>query len=323
MVRKAVPQLVVSRKNTACTKIEANADMDGSEELTGISPPQSTDANVEQCGRKLSLKDIRRYEKKTLLCPGGCGTDLDLNDIPTHDCMRDLRQKLESAEKKLCDKEEKAKETGVMENTYREQLALQDCKIAQMSTEIKELLLERSRRDEMFNNKETFYKEQITALMDQVAKLERKLQLRRPSNQEDESLSETNGAKEWAYRYDKLLADKITLETLFQRRERESQREIDALKEEAAMLRESLHLEREMLSLEHDHATFNKLAVLTDQLESLVQHKQHRGRHKSSHKAKDLGSETMNGRIRKRVPNSVGSSNSDIVDEEDMEVVSN
>lgn len=297
--------------------------MDGEEEQTGISPPQSADANLEQSGRKLSLKDIRRYEKKTLVCPGGCGAELDLSDIPTHDCIRDLRQRLESVETNLCDKEQKAQETGAMENTYREQLALQDSKIAQMSTEIKELLLERSRRDEIFNNKETFYKEQITALMDQVAKLERKLQLRRPSNQEEGSFSETNGAKEWAHRYDKLLAEKITLETLFQRREREFEREIDALKEEAAMLRESLHLEREMLSLEHDHATFNKLSNLTDQLESLVQHKQQRGRHKSGHKAKNLGGEALNGRIRKRIPNSVGSSNSESVEDEDMDGISN
>lgn len=309
--------------------MDVQKDMDETEEQTGISSPQSTaDANLEQSGRKLSLKDIRRYEKKTLVCPGGCGVELDLNDIPAHDCIRDLKQRLETVESHLWDKEEKAEETSTMEEMYKEQLAMQDCKIGQMSTEIKELLSERSRRDEIFNNKETFYKEQITALMDQVAKLERKLQLRRPSNHDEpeESFGEGNGTKEWAYRYDKLLAEKITLETLFQRREREYQREMDALKEEAAMLRESLHLEREMLSLEHDHATFNKLASLTDQLECLVQHKnQQRGRHNKSHKtAKDLsGSEAMNGKIsRKRIPNSVGSSNSEF-DDEDMEGIGN
>lgn len=303
------------------SKSDVQGDMDEVEEQTDISSPQSADTNLEQSGRKLSLKDIRRYEKKTLVCPGGCGVELDLADIPAHDCVRDLKQRLESVENNLWDKEQKAQEKGTMEEVYKEQLAMQDCKIAQMSTEIKELLSERSRRDEIFNNKETFYKEQITALMDQVAKLERKLQLRRPSR-EEESFGESNGSKEWAYRYDKLLAEKITLETLFQRREREFQREVEALKEEAAMLRESLHLEREMLSLEHDHATFNKLSSLTDQLETLVHHKnQQRGRHKS-HKAKDLSGDAINGRIRKRIPNSVGSSNSEF-DEEDMEGISN
>ncbi|KAJ7387481.1 hypothetical protein OS493_000811 [Desmophyllum pertusum] len=116
---------------------------------------------------------------------GGCGVELDLNDIPAHDCIRDLKQRLETVESHLWDKEEKAEETSTMEEMYKEQLAMQDCKIGQMSTEIKELLSERSRRDEIFNNKETFYKEQITALMDQVAKLERKLQLRRPSNHDE------------------------------------------------------------------------------------------------------------------------------------------
>ena len=301
--------------------MQANMDsLDEMDEQTGISTPQAADANLEQSARKLSLKDIRRYEKKTLVCPGGCGVELDLSDIPRHDCIRDLRRRLESVENILWDKEHK--QTGTMEEMYKEQLALQDSKIAQMSIEIKELLSERSRRDELFNNKETFYKEQITALMEQVAKLERKLQLRRPSR-EEESHGDSNGAKEWAYRYDKLLAEKITLETLFQKREREFQHEVEALKEEAAMLRESLHLEREMLSLEHDHTTFNKLASLTDQLETLVQHKnQQRGRHKS-HKSKDLNSEAVNGRIsRKRIPNSVGSSNSEF-DEEDMEGISN
>lgn len=293
---------------------------------TDARKPQSANANLEQSGRKLSLKDIRRYEKKTLLCPGGCGIELELNDIPVHDCIRDLKQRLESVENRFKSKEETASETGTMDSVYKEQLALQDRKIEQMSTEIKELLSERSRRDEIFNNKETFYKEQIAALRDQVAKLERKLQLRRPSNQDEDAYDEDSGAKEWAFRYDKLLAEKITLETLFQRREREFQREVEALKEEAAMLRESLHLEREMLSLEHDHATFNKLASLTDQLESLVQHKnQQRGRHKH-HKAKDLGAEPIaNGRIpcRKRIPNSVGSSNSEFDEDDDMEGISN
>lgn len=289
------------------------------EEQTDISSPQAADVNLQQSGRKLSLKDIRRYEKKTLVCPGGCGVEMDLSDIPAHDCIRDLKQRLDSIVNNLWDKEQEEKDT--MEERYKEQLEMQDCKIVQMSTEIKELLAERSRRDEIFNNKETFYKEQITALMDQVAKLERKLQLRRPSR-EEELFGETNGSKEWAYRYDKLLAEKITLETLFQKREREFQLEVAALKEEAAMLRESLHLEREMLSLEHDHATFNKLASLTDQLETLVQHKnKQRGRHKG-HKTKDLGGDAINGRIRKRIPNSVGSSNSEF-DEEDMEVISN
>lgn len=287
---------------------------------TDTGSPQSANANLEQSGRKLSLKDIRRYEKKTLLCPGGCGLELELSDIPAHDCVRDLRQKLESVENNMQGNELTANGTGTMEGVYKEQLALQDRKIEQMSTEIKELLSERSRRDEIFNNKETFYKEQIAALRDQVAKLERKLQLRRPSNNDEDAYEEGNGAKDWAFRYDKLLAEKITLETLFQRREREFQREVDALKEESAMLRESLHLEREMLSLEHDHATFNKLASLTDQLESLVQHKnQQRGRNKH-HKTKDLAAEAIpNGRIRKRMPNSVGSSNSEF-DEEDMDM---
>ena len=296
----------------------------------GTGSPQSANANLEQSGRKLSLKDIRRYEKKTLLCPGGCGVELELNDIPEHDCIRELRQRLECVESLRC-KEQSTNENSdsAMEGAYQEQLALQDRKIEQMSTEIKELLSERSRRDEIFNNKETFYKEQIVALRDQVAKLERKLQLRRPSNHDEDAHERGNEAKEWAFRYDKLLAEKITLETLFQRREREFQREVDALKEEAAMLRESLHLEREMLSLEHDYATFNKLASLTDQLESLVHHKhKQRGRHKH-HKAKDLSAgDAMkpNGRIpRKRIPNSVGSLNSESVDfdEEDMDMEGN
>ena len=296
----------------------------------GTGSPQSANANLEQSGRKLSLKDIRRYEKKTLLCPGGCGVELELIDILQHDCVRDLRQRLESVEI-LWSKEQSANEDShsAMEGAYQEHLALQDRKIDQMSTEIKELLSERSRRDEIFNNKETFYKEQIVALRDQVAKLERKLQLRRPSNHDEDAYEGCSEAKEWAFRYDKLLAEKITLETLFQRREREFQREVGALKEEAAMLRESLHLEREMLSLEHDYATFNKLESLTDQLESLVQHKnKQRGRHKH-HKVKDLGAgDAMrpNGRIpRKRIPNSVGSSNSESVDfdQEDMDMEGN
>lgn len=295
--------------------MDFKSNMDVTEESTDqcVSVPQSAgNANLEQRGRKLSLKDIRRYETKTLLCAGGCGAELKLSDIPGHDCIRELRKKLERVE----NPNSAGREISTMETTYKEHLALQDRKIEQMSTEIKELLSERSRRDEIFNNKETFYKEQIAALRDQVAKLEKKLQLRRPSNHDDAALEENDAVKEWALRCDKLLAEKITLETLFQRREREFQRELDALKEEAAMLRGSLHLEREMLSLEHDHTTFNKLATLTDQLETLVQHKQQRGRHRH-HKEKDLNKDTAmpNGKIlRKRVPNSVGSSASESAD---------
>lgn len=292
---------------------------------TDVGKPQSTNASLEQSGRKLSLKDIRRYEKKTLLCPGGCGIELELGDIPKHDCSRDLRQRLESLENSSIKSKNSTSsdQGGAMEAVYKEQLALQDRKIEQMSTEIKELLLERSRRDEIFNNKETFYKEQIAALKEQVAKLEKRLQPRRPSNHDDDPFEEGNEAKEWAFRYDKLLAEKITLETLFQRREREFQREVEALKEEAAMLRESLHLEREMLSLEHDHETFNKLASLTDQLESLVQHKnQQRAKHKHHKASKEIriGQHITNGRIRKRIPNSVGSSNSEFDEEEDVDM---
>ncbi|XP_068747927.1 citron rho-interacting kinase-like [Montipora capricornis] len=299
-------------------KTVEGADQDAS------APQSAGNFNLEQCGRKLSLKDIRRYGKKTLPCPGGCGEELELRDIPDHDCIRELRKKLESAENSVSKGQSTDSETSIMENVYKEHLALQDRKIEQMSTEIKELLSERSRRDDIFNNKETFYKEQIAALRDQVAKLEKRLQLRRPSNHDDKAFEENDAVKEWALRYDKLLAEKITLETLFQRRERQCQREVEALKEEAAMLRESLHLEREMLSLEHDFTTFNKLASLTDQLETLVQHKhQQRGRRKH-HKAKDLCKDTLmpNGKIqRRRVPNSVGSSNSESVDfEEDMDV---
>lgn len=306
----------------------AKSDMEETGEKTDTGSPQSANANLEQSGRKLSLKDIRRYEKKTLLCPGGCGVELELCDVPAHDCVRDLRKRLDTMENNLRSKEQTTNDTKTMEAVYKEHLALQDRKIEQMSTEIKELLAERSRRDEIFNNKETFYKEQIAALREQVAKLERRLQLRRPSNHDEDAYEDGNGAKEWAFRYDKLLAEKITLETLFQRREREFQREVEALKEEAAMLRESLHLEREMLSLEHDYTTFNKLTSLTDQLESLVQHKhQQRGKHRHRKANRDMDGDNMaNGRIpRKRIPNSVGSSNSESVDfdEEDMEGINN
>ena len=293
--------------------------MEETEGQTEFDFSQSTDASSDDSGRKLSLRDIRRYDKKTLMCPGGCGLELELTNIPNHECVRDLRQKLESIEGSLREEANKMTEARETEALYKEQLWEQESKIEQMSTEIKELLSERSRRDEIFNNKETFYKEQLSALREQVTKLERKLQLRRPSNQDEDAFDGANSDRAWAFRYDRLLAEKITLETLFQRKAREYEREVEALKEEAAMLRESLHLERDMLSLEHDHATYRKLECLTDQLESLIQHKNQKREQRKQHKGKELmDDESMNGVIRKRVPNSIGSSTSEC-DEDDME----
>lgn len=103
-----------------------------------------------------------------------------------------------------------------------------------MFVEIKELLLERLCCDELFNNKEIFYKEQIMVLMEQVVKLERKLQFWRFLC-EEELFGDLNGVKEWVYRYDKFLVEKIILEIFFQKRECEFQYEVEVFKEEVVM----------------------------------------------------------------------------------------
>lgn len=277
-------------------------------ETSNQTDPLTLDEGVVEFKAK-RLCDIRRYEKKTLTCPSGCEAELALNEIPEHDCVQYLKSRLQIMETKLRTEEDKVNNASRLGTHYKEHFLAQESKIDQMSGDLKELLNERSRRDEMFNSKEVFYKEQITALREQVVKLERRLQVRRPSgssaNQDDYM---TEGSVR-DFKYDQLMADKIGLETLFQRRERDYQREITALRGENALLRQSLHLERKILSLEHDQVAFQKLESLTDQLEEIIKQK----------KQKRDGAK--NGRVRHRIPNSLGSWNSDIteIDEDAME----
>ncbi|EDO37748.1 predicted protein [Nematostella vectensis] len=225
-----------------------------------------------------SLKDVRRYEKRTLACPSGCGIHLHLNEIPSHDCIRDLKQKVQGMEENLAELESRVAEMLAIEAYYKDKLTTQEGKMEEMTIEIKDLVLERSRRDEIFSSKETFYKEQNAALKEQVAKLEKRMHglPRRPSNErvnEDEYEAVQRVERDWAIRYDKLLAEKIALETLFHRKEREFAQEIAVMKEEVKALRDSLRLERDVMALEYDQANFDKLQELIDQLEDVVKRK--------------------------------------------------
>lgn len=246
------------------------------------------------------------------MCPSGCGAELALRAIPRHDCVKDLKYQLKVMETRLQSNEGNIRG---MDAHDREGVS-QESKTEQVSAEIRELLNERSRQDEIFNSKEVFYKEQLAVLREQVVKLESKLQgLHAPEEDDARNEHEQGGSevKEWIFKYEQLLADKIGMEELFHKREREYQQEINALRAETSMLQQNLHLERKILSLEHDQAACQKLETLTDQLEELVKQKQH------EYRKRENG--PKNGRVRHRIPNSVGSWTSEIseVDEEDTE----
>jgi hypothetical protein len=241
---------------------------------------QMNDEGLEQNIPEIkTLKDVRRYDKKTLVCPGGCGAHLLLFEIAGHECVKHLKEQLTSMEDNASELESRVAEMVAMEAYYKEKLSSMENKIEEMTEEMKVLFLERNRRDEIFSSKETFYKEQTTALKEQVTKLEKRIQAegrtqKRPSfHDEDEEYDIQRVEREWALRYDKLLAEKITMETLYQRKDREYQQEMSAMKQEVYALRDSLRLEREVMALEYDQANFEKLQSLIDQLEELVRQK--------------------------------------------------
>ncbi|XP_031551121.1 calponin homology domain-containing protein DDB_G0272472-like [Actinia tenebrosa] len=228
-----------------------------------------------------TLKDVRRYDKKTLVCPGGCEAQLLLSEIAGHECVEYLKNELKRMDENFNELESRVAEMVAMEAYYKEKLSSLENKIEEMTEEMKVLLLERTRRDEIFSSKETFYKEQTAALKEQVAKLEKRRQegrsqsLKRPSgdDQDEAEYDIQRVEREWALRYDKLLAEKITMETLYQRKDREYRQEMSAMKQEVYALRDSLRLEREVMALEYDQANFEKLQSLIDQLEELVRQK--------------------------------------------------
>lgn len=224
-----------------------------------------------------TLKDVRRYDKKTLACPGGCEAQLQLHEIAKHECIKYLKNQLGEMDEHVNDLESRVAEMVAMEAYYKKNLASLETKIEDMSEELRVLMLERTRRDEIFCSKETFYKEQTAALKEQVSRLEKRLQETRTKHSSDGE-DDVEGdiqriEKDWALRYDKLLAEKITIETLYQRKEREYQHDMNAMKQEVCALRDSLRLEREVMALEFDQANFEKLQSLIDQLEELVQQK--------------------------------------------------
>ena len=202
------------------------------------------------------LKDIRRYDKKTMLCPSGCGIELELSAIPNHDCVEELKRRL-------------AEQTAFVEEKEKLRMEQAD-KTEEIGNEMKELVSERSRRDEIFQSKETFYQEQVSALKEQVARLEKRT--RKLSNQlegEEEETPEVS-ERDWRFEYDKLMAEKMTMETLFQHREKDYQKEIKSLKDEVMQLKDAVNFEKQMLALEYDEVAFKKLESLTQQLQSLI-----------------------------------------------------
>lgn len=241
----------------------------------------SDEGTVHNITEIKTLKDVRRYDKKTLVCPGGCEAQLLLSEIAGHECVRYLKDELKTMDENVNELESRVAEMVAMEAYYKEKFFSLEKKVEEMTEEMKVLLLERTRRDEIFSSKETFYKEQTAALKEQVAKLEKRLQegrtqtVKRPSgdDQDEVDYDIQRVEREWALRYDKLLAEKITMETLYQRKDREYQQEMSAMKQEVYALRDSLRLEREVMALEYDQANFEKLQSLIDQLEELVRQK--------------------------------------------------
>lgn len=251
------------------------------------------------------LSDVRRYDKRTLACPSGCGAELALFEIPRHDCVKDLKSQLKMMEQKLQSKEEGAQDDA----------GDRARKLEQISANIQELLNERSRQEEAYRSKEAFYQEQLAVLREQVVQLQQVLHERGRLANGVESIAEEeeSGGNEWKLRYERLLADKIDLEKVFRERERGYQQEITALRAETSMLQQNLHMERKLLSLEHDRAACEKLESLTDQLEQLIKQK------RQNEQRKHADTSAKNGRIRHRIHNSVGSWNSEIseIDEEE------
>ena len=265
---------------------------------------ESEDANDQVFENNVKkLRDVRRYDKRTLVCPSGCGAELALFQIPRHDCVKDLKSKLKMMEEKLQSKEQSGHGT---------QEEIRGVKLEQLQTE-------RTSEGETQHTNEALYQEQLNELRDQVARLQRALREReRVANGVDaitEEVEEEGG--DWKARYERLLAGKVDLEKVFRERERGYQQQISALRAETAMLQQDLHLERKMLSLEDDRAACEKLEGLTDQLEQLIKRKQ---QHEQKTTGKYADASTKNGRIRHRIPhNSVGSSWSSDISELDEE----
>lgn len=269
-----------------------------------------------------TLRDVRRYDKKTLVCPGGCEAQLQLHEIAKHECVKYLKERLEQMDDHVNELESRVSEMVVMEAYYKKNLSALETKIEDMSEELRVLMLERTRRDEIFCSKETFYKEQTAALKEQVTRLEKRLQetrTKRPSEGDDVECDIQRIEKDWALRYDKLLAEKITIETLYQRKEREYQHDVSAMKQEVCALRDSLRLEREVMALEFDQANFDKLQSLIDQLEDLVRQKKDVVKEEKEHlysnnqTDEDYVSEDQEERshAKLRLPDSIGSLESD------------
>lgn len=263
-----------------------------------------------------TLKDVRRYDKKTLKCPGGCCAQLQLHEITSHECLKYLKERLVQMEEHVVELESRVSEMVAMEAYYKKNVSALESKIEDMSEEMKVLMLERARRDEIFSSKETFYKEQTAALKEQVSRLEKRIQETRsklPSSEDDALENDIHRIeKDWALRYDKLLAEKITIETLYQRKEREYQQDVSAMKQEVCALRDSLRLEREVMALEYDQANFEKLQSLIDQLEELVRQKkdthsviQEKGKLYCSANSEDFQVNGDHGKT--RLPDSIGS----------------
>ncbi|KAK3710876.1 hypothetical protein QZH41_004277 [Actinostola sp. cb2023] len=238
----------------------------------------SEEVLVEERGLEIkTLRDVRRYDKKTLLCPGGCGAQLQLHEITKHECLQYLKDHLQHMEDNVDELESRVGEMVAMEAYYKNNLSDLENKFEEMTEEMRVLVLERNRRDEIFSSKETFYKEQTIALKEQVSRLEKRVheeRSRRPTSEDDDVEYDIQRVeKDWALRYDKLLAEKITIETLYQRKDRQYQQDMNAMKQEVCALRDSLRLEREVMALEYDQANFEKLQSLIDQLEELVREK--------------------------------------------------
>lgn len=284
------------------------------EELLGVSNQDNLSVeNIPEL-KPTRLKDIRRYDKKTMLCPSGCGIELELSAIPRHDCVEDLKKRLEYQRALV-----KEKEKSRMEQAE---------KADEISSEMEKLALERSRRDEIFQSKETFYQEQISALKEQVNRLEKKT--RKLSNQLEGEENETEDLSErdWKMEYDRIVAEKKTMEILFQRREKDYQKEILNLKDEVTQLKDTVNFEKQMVALEYDEVAFKKLESLTKQLQSLIvqRHEQeavYKNKERDYIKQIDLlkdcvkkqeGNQATLG-MRKRALNSLGSLNSDEADE--------
>ena len=71
-----------------------------------------------------TLKDVRRYDKKTLVCPGGCNAQLLLSEISSHECIKYLKDRVQQMDDNVSELESRVAEMVAMEAYYKKNLAV-------------------------------------------------------------------------------------------------------------------------------------------------------------------------------------------------------